>query len=140
MMSVTAGGPGLVAVGLDSSAGHEEPAIWTSADGIDWSRVPDVEAFLGGPGNQGMSSVTAGGPGLVAVGQDGRDDDFDAAVWTSPDGIIWSRFPHDEATFGGEGDQVMMSVTAAGPGLVAVGRDVSGGDSDAAVWVATTED
>jgi hypothetical protein len=34
----------------------------------------------------------------------------------------------------------MLSVTGGGPGLVAVGGDVSGGDADAAVWVAATED
>jgi len=140
MMSATAGGPGLVAVGLDSSAGDENAAIWTSPDGIGWSRVPDVEAVFGGLGNQGMASVTAGDTGVVAVGQDGWGGDFDAAVWTSPDGITWARLPNDTAVFGGEGDQVMMSVTVGGPGIVAVGREVSDGTSVAAVWVATTQD
>ena len=68
-----------------------------------------------------MNSVTAGGPGLVAVGSVGNDDGTDAAVWTSVDGLIWSRVAHDEAVFGGSGRQKMHSVTAAGPGLVAVG-------------------
>ena len=36
---------------------------------------------------------------------------------------------------GGAGNQRMFSVTVGGPGLVAVGRDESGGDSDAAVWI-----
>ena len=107
---------------------------------LNWSRVPDVEAILGGPGNQGMASVTAGETGLVAVGQDGRDGDFDATVWTSPDGITWARVPHDEAIFGGAGDQVMFGLTVVGPQVVAVGREVSGGTSVAAVWIATTED
>ena len=53
-------------------------------------------------------------------------------MWTSPDGITWSRVPHDEAVFGGEGGQVMNIVTFGGPGLVAVGVN--------AVWVAATED
>ena len=54
-------------------------------------------------------------------------------VWTSVDGITWSRVPHDEAVFGGEGDQEISSVTAGGPGLVAVGES----NGDAAIWVAT---
>ena len=83
-----------------------------------------------------MYSVTAGGPGLVAVGTDG----FHAAVWTSPDGITWSRVPHDEAVFGGEGVPSIESVTAGGPGLVAVGSDTSITHKGAAVWVAATED
>ncbi len=51
----------------------------------------------------------------------------------------WSRVPHDEAVFGGEGSQLMLSVTVGGPGLVAVGGAGSGDDLDAAVWVEATE-
>jgi hypothetical protein len=140
MSSVTAGGPGLVAVGEAGS----HAAVWTSVDGITWSRVPYDEAVFGEkaeaiaapiPGGSDMKSVTIGGPGLVAVGSDGSPKRGGvAAVWTSPDGINWSRVPHDEAVFGGEDDgyygQSMDSVTAGGPGLVAVGSDVG----RAAVW------
>jgi len=102
--------------------------MWTSPDGITWFRVPHDEAVFGGEGEQAMNSVTAGGPGLVAVGLDGSGGDPHVAVWTSSDGITWSRVTHDEAVFGG----VMRSVTLGGPGLVAVGFDGSGGDPDAA--------
>jgi len=47
--------------------------------------------------------------------------------------------PHDEAVFGGAGDQWMRSVVMGGPGLVAVGFDSSGGDWDAAVWYWTPD-
>jgi hypothetical protein len=136
MEDVTAGGPGLVAVG------QAEPnaAVWTSVDGITWSRVPHDEAIFGGEvglvfGGANMNSVTVGGPGLVAVGFDGSPDGGGvAAVWTSVDGIRWSRVPHDDVVFGGDNDgyygQEMLSVTAGGPGLVAVGSDVG----RAAVW------
>ena len=134
MSSVTAGGPGLVAVGSDETIGDEVAAVWTSVDGITWSRVPHDEAIFGGEGHQAMFSVTAGGPGLVAVGSDETIGDEVAAVWTSVDGITWSRVPHDEAIFGGEGHQAMFSVTAGGPGLVAVGSDETIGDEVAAVW------
>jgi hypothetical protein len=112
-------------------------AVWTSPDGISWTRVPHDEAVFGGQNSQEMHRITVGGPGLVAVGGDDSGGDIDAAVWTSPDGISWSRASDDDV-FGGEGDQVIWSVTAGGPGLVAVGGDDSGGDIDAAVW--TTED
>ncbi len=132
MSSVTAWGLGLVAVGQD----EPNAAVWTSPDGVTWSRVPHDEAVFGGEvgsicGGAGMSSVTVGGPGLVAVGSDGSPDcdgGSDAAVWTSVDGVTWSRVPHDEVVFGGETDgyygQSMSSVTAGGPGLVAVGSDL----------------
>ena len=148
MLGVTVGGPGLVAVGWGGFNDREDAAVWTSSDGITWSRVPhDEEVFGSRGGFQQMLGVTVGGPGLVAVGRDWSGGDEDAAVWTSSDGITWSRVPHDEAAFGGEGNQWMASVTTGGSGLVAVGSDTSAltcttiptaflcdADSDAAVW------
>ena len=99
-----------------------------------WSRVPDVEEVFGGDNVQKMLSVTAGGPGVVAVGLEGSGNDLDAAVWISTDGITWFRVPHDRAVFGGDGAQQMLSVTAAGPGLVAVGAESLNNDLDVAVW------
>ncbi len=136
MISVTAGGPGVVAVGSDKWGANEDAAVWTSPDGISWSRVTHNDAVFGGEGAQRMIGVTAGGPGLVAVGWDGSAMVGDAAVWVSADGITWARVPHDEAVFAGEGDQIMWSITTGGPGLVAVGWDGSGGDQDAAAWTA----
>jgi hypothetical protein len=152
MKSVTVGGPGLVAVGSVGNDVDADAAVWTSVDGLTWSRVAHDEAIFGGARGQWMNSVTVGGPGLVAVGSDGTFSDFDdvdaagegrqlgeeagaAAVWTSVDGLTWSRVAHDEAIFGGAGDQQMNSVTAGGPGLVAVGNSVGNeDDTDAAVW------
>lgn len=54
---------------------------------------------------------------------------------TSPDGLAWSRVPHEEAVFGGA---TMEDVTAGGPGFVAVGsagNNAFGGfGNHAAVW------
>ena len=114
MFSVTVGGPGLVAVGRDESGGDSDAAVWISVDGITWSRVPGDEAVFGGAGDQRiqrMVGVTVGGPGVVAVGREGSAPDTDAAVWTSPDGITWSRIPDDEAVLGGELPQEMVGVT-----------------------------
>ncbi len=130
MNSVTAGGPGLVAVGTATlDPDYDVAAVWTSVDGIAWSRVPHNEAVFGGATIQ---SVTSGGPGLVAVGWDGHPNGgrSNAVVWTSVDGIAWSRVRHSEAVFGREDGQWIWSVTTGGPGLVAVGFDSSG----AAVW------
>jgi hypothetical protein len=135
MVSVTAGGPGLVAVGEHvSSDGEVNAAVWTSVDGVTWSRVPHDETVFGGDGWQEVQSVTAGGPGLVAVGYAGPGDATYAAVWTSVDGVTWSRVPHDETVFGDYNNLRMHSVTAGGPGVVAVGSDRSGVSQDAAVW------
>ncbi len=78
--------------------------------------------------------MTVGGPGLVAVGGDESGDE-NAAVWTSPDGVAWTRVSHDDVVFGGAGNQMMLGVTVNKSGLVVVGRDDLGGDRDAAVWI-----
>jgi hypothetical protein len=130
MNSITVGGPGLVAVGTATLDNDDDvAAVWTSPDGITWSRVPYNEAVFRGAT---MQSVTVGGPGLVAVGWDGHPHGgtSNAVVWTSVDGITWSRVPYNEAVFGRDDGQWMWSVATGGPGLVAVGFDSSG----AAVW------
>ena len=90
-----------------------------NADG--WGRVPHDETVFGGSKYQTMWSVVAGGPGLVAVGNNSSGGRWDAAVWTSPDGLTWARVPHDEAVFGGNNDQGIWSMVAVGSELVAVG-------------------
>ena len=122
IFSVAVGGPGMVAVGQD----NDDAAVWTSPDGITWSRAPHDEAVFGGHSFQGINSVIAAGPGLVAVGSGDSADDTDAALWASIDGITWSRVPRHEAVFGGEGWQEMTSVAAEDSGLVAVGFDSQG--------------
>jgi len=130
VFSVIEGGPGLVAVGSTEPGDNRsmpfnvDAVVWTSVDGLTWSRVPHDETVFGGEENQYINDVTVGGPGLVAVGYDGCctwDNPLGvAAVWTSIDGVVWSRVPHDESVFGPSND-AMVSVTAGGPGLVAVG-------------------
>jgi hypothetical protein len=71
-----------------------------------------------------MRSVTVGDTWL-------GDGTTTAVVWTSVDGVTWSRVAHDESVFGR--DRTMHSVTAGGPGLVAVGETHM--PSLAAVWV-----
>ena len=52
----------------------------------------------------------------------------------APVGTYWQRVPHDDASFGGDGDQVPSDVTAGGPGFVAVGNDSLGSHVQPAVW------
>jgi hypothetical protein len=102
--------------------------VWTSIDGITWTRVPDDVTVRGA-----LTSVTAGGPGLVAVGIDATEAN---GVWTSVDGITWSRVPNDISVFG-KWPGWITDVTVGGPGLVAVGShdDDAAVHGDAAVWV-----
>ncbi len=138
MNAVIVGGPGLIAVGFISTGGDEDAAVWTSPDGVTWTRVPHDEAVFGGPDGQTMEAVTVGGPGLVAVGQDYNGDGVGAAVWTSPDGLAWTKVPSNQDTFGGSQARGMWGVIADGSGLVAVGAVSSGSaiwtSPDGSVW------
>ncbi len=134
VISVTRGGPGLVAVGTVPSDGGTDGAVWVSADGYTWTRVED-EAVFGGAGSQWVLSVTAGGPGLVAVGyEEGVGTGADPVVWVSADAYSWTRL--DEPVSDSPDSQQLHSVTAGGPGLVAVGDHLSDSRGwDAAVWL-----
>ncbi len=141
-----------------------DAAVWRSNDGIAWRRVAVGDEAMGGDTvPQRMNAVVAGGPGFVAVGQEGFDflgvDEWTpgdapgdvlthvtenvAAVWTSPDGETWTRVesqPSLEHPGGAvTGWSRMFDVTAQGSSLVAVGRDFwdppGGMPEGAAVWL-----
>jgi hypothetical protein len=185
MWTVVAGGPGLVAggwVGDLWSDGPAQGAVFASADGVEWERIEDpsfgdgvtvlavgpdstlvafgcdrddtqpilvsqngrdwdrIYSDLFGPGCRvGAQSVTAGGPGFVAVGNTVTDD---AAVWLSEDGRDWIQVSDDALIATKEDDRrlKLMSVTEGGPGLVAIGGVGAGGNGGAefdamGVWV-----
>jgi hypothetical protein len=131
MEAVTALPDGFVAVGsAPGPGGDTDGAVWRSVDGQEWS-VVGADSFTG-PGDQRLVGVAAGPSGLAVVGTDGSS----AAAWTSPDGDVWTRVPHDEGVFGGPGDQRMEAVTAlpGGRGWAAVGTD---GQGDGALWTSS---
>jgi len=115
-----------------STPGEGATGPEVSEPGITWTRIPHNNEVFGGEGDQRITAVVAGGPGLVAVGW----DDDAAAVWTSPDGLRWDRV-NDAGSFEGPGSFGMRAVTQGGPGLVGVGFAGIGTESDAAVWVST---
>ena len=97
MYGVIAGGPGAIAWGSIFGTG---PRIWTTSDGLDWSRasVPAAtDAYLKEHNPGEVLDVTAGGPGYVAVGVYFRvgGDGNTSIVWTSVDGMTWTRIAHD---------------------------------------------
>jgi hypothetical protein len=142
MFGVTAGGPGIVAVGFDfdpdgpGSTRVAGGAMWTSEDGFSWTKT-----VVGGENSQ-IFDVTPGGPGLVAVGTATGTVDHPyspvsrAAVWTSVDGITWTRVPDDPDVFGeleGGWNRSMPAVAAGEPGLVAI-EGGGPGAPEHAVW------
>ena len=131
-------GSTLFAAGATGPLGTQDAAVWRSTDGRNWTMVDDAD--LVASGDQQIWSVHNAGGRLVGVGYTTEGGSFDAAVWTSRDGLDWARV--DPAMFAETGVQLMKAVAGGTDGmpLVAVGcqDDISkcdlGGDSDAAVW------
>jgi hypothetical protein len=128
--AVGAGGPGLIAVGVDSSGADADAAVWVSTDGESWSRV--AEPSLGGPHAQGLEDLAVGESGIVAVGWDSSVGDIDAAAWFSVDGLTWEKVGDD--VFAHEGHEEAGTVLATDRGFVAAGFAVIGREADAAIW------
>ena len=137
---------GLVAVGSTSDADHrKDAAVWTSSDGIRWSRVANDGSFGAdavtprndfSDGNQGMGGVARWGEHLIAVGGEYSAPDLSttlrAAVWVATDPMTWERLTPEAPAFAGA---TMSDVVVFGDRLIAVGVQPDGtGGLDSAVW------
>lgn len=93
------------------------PLIVRTVDGVTWSASGLDERFLG----SGFSALATTGSMLVAAGSVDAGGSNDAAVWTSADGVSWTRI--DATGLGGPGEQVADDVEVVGDGLIVSGRD-----------------
>ena len=111
--------------------------------GEDWSRVPHVESVFGGTEQVVGIGLAARDGTLVAVGAEGDftdpDGDQNGVVWTSTDGLSWTR--NSGEALAGEGHQFLNEVAAGPDGFVAVGGenlpDVGRDRITAAVWTSS---
>jgi hypothetical protein len=105
-------------------------AVWTSPDGIIWNQVAEDSATFA---DAYLTAITETDQGLVIVGvlaQDRAETGF--GVWTSPDGITWTKRVVD-ASF--PGPMGLLDVTEGTPGVLTA--DVSGGlwlSPDGVTW------
>ena len=126
--------PGFVAVGTTCVEGPEgppaddcAPAIWTSANGTEWTRVGHDEELFPScaqideefcfPSLDGIVTLPSGD--LLVTGWSSEG----AGTWTSSDGLTWTRGDEQLQPFGTDldGDWWVDGVVAGGPGLVATG-------------------
>ena len=138
--AVTWDGRSFVAVGEDRSqftdlkdlpTATARAAVWTSADGRTWTRVPhttvlDVGGFIDtmeDPMTGGMRGVITGPAGLIAVGSVCQNNPAacQSAAWTSTDGTSWERVVGMPTLPG-----VLKAVATSGSGYVAVGAQSCG--------------
>lgn len=129
-------GDGVVAVGHVSGRCDDPDrgaAVWTSLDGIEWTRVElPGEIRAGGL----MRAAAVGETGIVAVGDvvtgcDASNISQTAIAWQSQDGLNWTRSALPDGTIG-------WDVVATESGYIAVGEvsRIEGSDvfSDGGLW------
>ena len=81
MYTVTPGPAGVVVGGtIDTGVQYGEAAIWTSPDGVAWTRTPDGPEFL----DNEVTAATGWNNLVVAVGDRGAPDAYQATTWLSP--------------------------------------------------------
>jgi hypothetical protein len=105
---------GLVAVGSDLD--RREAVVWTSPDGLRWTRVPGEESRSSG-GFVWMTDVATIGDEAVAVGEVQGLQRGTATSWVSRDGVQWQRSRTAPVQEQGE----FYAISPGGPGAVVVG-------------------
>jgi hypothetical protein len=120
MWAIAEGGPGLVVSGWRRNP-EPDLAVWTSADGVDWTLAPDPEGFAG---FEGVDVIEYDGT-LVMVG--GSVFGGEARFWTSGDGLAWRVADVSESLV----DATVRKLVATPLGLVALG----GRQMDGAAWI-----
>ncbi len=84
MYAVTAGPNGVVVAGtIKAGVQYGEAAIWISPDGRTWKRTPDGPEFL----DNEVIAATLWNGHVVAVGDRGAPDAYQATAWLSPAGL-----------------------------------------------------
>jgi hypothetical protein len=120
--SVLALGPDGLIAGAGSAyneSGDGVAAVWVSSNAVDWIRVdPESVEFASDAGHGAfMSDIVWGPRGFVAVGGDGSR----AAVWTSTDGVTWTRIDTTQAPIGSA--RPLSAIAVLDGGYVAAGPD-----------------
>lgn len=120
---IVAGPAGLVVAG-GVCCGEERPAIWWSADGTGWERIPLPDGV--GPNGQ-IIDLAAGPDGYVAVGSTADH----GAIWTSSDGRTWRSVDPSAADLL---PGTMNGVARADDSWIAVGRIDGRVTADGGAW------
>jgi hypothetical protein len=141
-VAVAVSDAGFVAVGSADGFATVFGQIWTSTDGIEWTRVEPADRFEG----IGFLDVAAGPGGFVIVGdqmaEPGRGEEPRIVLFRSADGRTWERVPDVVGAAGG----FATSIGGGPDGYIATGfRDPEPGpivlvSPDGVAWRAVASD
>jgi hypothetical protein len=126
---------GWISAGFVPTDSGGDPALWTSADGLRWTRINLVRPA--DSGSVEAFDVAESQAGLVAVGADGSPDSSDSMglIWFSPDGRSWQPIATGNVFAGQSGGNGVAAVAAASDRLVVVGGTGSPDAVIAAAWI-----
>lgn len=105
--ALIAGGKKALAV----ASGQDGTTVFASQDGVHWQEAKNAPPGILSYGNPTIAAFEGGFTGFL-------DEGGETAIWSSPDGLTWTRVGGDEA-FGGTAR--ISGVIPNGNGLVAVG-------------------
>ena len=113
---------GFIAVAVANSG--RTTALWSSADGLRWSRLTAEDAPAAGILDVASTALMGSLPALTAVGSSPQRA---AMTWTSNDGRVWApaAFPEPAAS---------LRWIAASPNVILAGGSIG---SDGAIWWST---
>ena len=132
----------IVAVGTDGDPGRPHAAVWTSLNGVQWTRDTDpVDAEPAGSISS-MYDIAVFGDLWVASGWiRNSSGDEDAAIWVSSDGLAWQREGGEgaEALAGpGRQEALVLARDPTGAHLMALGLSEASDRIEPAVWVGSS--
>jgi hypothetical protein len=135
MVGVTAGGPGVVAVGLGWDDHTIDAMAWVSADGRTWRRATEPPAWSGPGDEQLTNACPLPGGGVVALGTVGLQGDDDVWAWVSGDGMTWEQATGPgAAVLGGPGAQLLGSCATTSSQVLVAGAVPGAGGFDGVLW------
>ncbi|MFP3899616.1 MAG: WD40/YVTN/BNR-like repeat-containing protein [Acidimicrobiia bacterium] len=126
-------GKGFAAAGVRYDGQDVAPIMLVSGDA---ESIEAQDTGFTGDGARQFRDVCVGPDDvIVAVGDAGRDADYDIAAFRRDPDQGWSKENAVDLSFGGPGRQYAYGCAGGRDGFILVGSDDRGGDPDAGVWV-----
>ena len=112
-----------------------DAAVWTSADGADWTRIEDPAGLFSGPGiSTAFDAAVTDGTTAWTLGVDQGGPVDELAVWTTGNGSDWQRLEITGDGISTNQDFVVADAALSPAGIVVVGSEFGDAGRFPAAW------